>query len=117
MRNSGAKSRKLGMIDTQLWVNEWRRVHPVKPAAAVADMLGAPVRTVEKWFSGQSSPSLTWIGPIFCAYGASFVLAGMRNPPMWLREADRQERRARLAQMQAELEAEFSDLEYAECEA
>lgn len=117
MRNSGSKFRKVGMFDTQLWVDEWRRVHPIKPAALVAQNLGAPVRSVEKWFSGEASPSLKWIGPIFTMYGATFVLRGMRNPPAWLCEASRREQRERVAILQNAIDAEFSDLEYAECEA
>jgi len=115
VRKSGRKARNHGAFDTQLWVSEWRRLHPSKPVATVADAIGAPSRTVEKWFNG-GSPALRWVGPIFCAYGATFVAAGMRNAPSWLREASRREQRERLALMQQALDAEFSDLEYAECE-
>ncbi|AWN43139.1 hypothetical protein [Methylobacterium durans] len=98
-------------------MDEWRRLHPLKPVQTVAGNLGAPARTVEKWFSGQACPSLVWVGPIFSAYGPEFLVAGMRSPPAWLREAARQEKRRRLAAVRAAVDSEFSDLEYAELEA
>lgn len=109
MRESGAKAPKVGWIDAQLWVEEWRRLHPVKPVHCVAGRLDAPARTVEKWFAG-AAPSLAWFGAILAAYGPGFVLAGMRNPPAWLNDAARREKRERLMQAQAQLEAEIAAL-------
>ncbi|GLS45112.1 hypothetical protein GCM10007884_31010 [Methylobacterium brachythecii] len=102
MRKSGLEDTQGWVIDPQLWVDEWRRIHPVKTAQCVAEQLNAPVRTVEKWLSGESRPSFDWFGPILCAYGLGFVAAGMPNPAPWLDDHARDERRAAiLAKRQA----------------
>lgn len=112
MRKSGEAFRKNGWIDTQLWVREWRRLHPHKATAIVADRLGAPMKTVEKWFAGGSSPSLTWVGAIMAEYGPAFVAKGFARPPSWLSDAARLERRRQLAAEAAAIDAEFCDLEF-----
>src|ERR1700712_5898656 len=96
MRNSSGNSVKGWEIDPQTWVDEWRRMHPVKPAQCVASNLNAPLKTVEKWFAGTSRPSFDWFGPILCAYGLGFVVAGIPAPTPWLDDAAREERRQKL---------------------
>lgn len=108
MRRSGVKVAHFAAIDSQLWVDEWRRIHPVKPQQCVADMLDAPVRTVEKWFNGSARPSFDWWGPIMHSYGPEFFAAGMHTPPEWLDNAARLERKQRLLQQKADIDARLA---------
>lgn len=84
------------VIDTQCWVDGWRRMYPHKPAYYVARDLGAPLRTVEKWFTGEAGPGRSLFGPVLCQYGLAFVLSGMPSPADHLRDLARAETRARL---------------------
>ena len=108
MRRSGGKFAHFAAIESQLWVDEWRKIHPVKPQQCVADMLDAPVRTVEKWFTGTARPSFDWWGPIMHSYGPEFFAAGMRTPPAWLDSAARRERKLRLLQQKADIDARLA---------
>lgn len=96
MRKSGYGDTQGWVIRPQHWVRHWRKLHPVKPAQCVAERIGAPARTVEKWFSGEAKPSLDYLGQIIGAYGLGFVLAGMTSPPPWLDDLAREERHRQL---------------------
>ena len=109
MEKSGKDKTQGWVIDPTRWVEEWRRIHPVKPAQCVASSIDAPVRTVEKWFSGESRPSFDWFGPILCAYGLSFVAAGMASPAPWLDDAAREEQRARLLEQRQAIDAQLAE--------
>lgn len=107
--------RKSGCIDTQgwvirpqCWVDEWRKLHPNKPAQCVAERLNAPVRTVEKWFTGESKPSFDWFGPILCAYGLGFVVAGIPEPTSALSDAAREEYRQHLLAERENIDAQLA---------
>lgn len=111
MRKSGYKSPKVGYFDPQIWVSEWRRLHPVKTALTVAAQLGAPLRTVEKWLAGVSLPSIQWVGAILDIYGPGFVARAFRRPPDWIVAAARAERLASMRDEQACLDREIAALE------
>jgi hypothetical protein len=83
-------------------------MYPVKPAQCVADRLNAPIRTVEKWFAGESRPSFDWFGPILCAYGLAFVVAGIPAPTPWLDDAARADRHARLMAKREAIDAQMA---------
>ena len=104
MRKSGKSEAQGWVINPTSWIDEWRRLHPVKPVQCVAERINAPVRTVEKWFSGDSRPSFDWFGPILCAYGLGFVVAGMARPAPWLDDMAREERRAALLARRREID-------------
>ncbi len=109
MKRSGESATLGWSIHPQGWVDEWRRLHPVKPVQCVAGRIGAPIKTVEKWFSGESRPSLDWVGPILNAYGLSFIVTGMAAPAPWLNDAARDERRARLLAQREEIDAALAE--------
>ncbi|WP_251982367.1 hypothetical protein [Methylobacterium sp. B1] len=71
-------------------------MHPAKPAACVAREINAPIRTVEKWFKGETKPSLDYVGPILNRYGLAFVVGAMANPLPWLDDLAREERKLKL---------------------
>ena len=96
MEKSGLNGTQGWVIDTQVWVENWRKLYPHKPARRVAADLKAPVRTVEKWFTGESRPSFDWFGPILNRYGLAFVVAGMARPLPWLDDLAREERKRQL---------------------
>ncbi|MFY9293318.1 MAG: hypothetical protein WAP03_21855 [Methylorubrum rhodinum] len=96
MRESGGNDTQGWVIDTQVWVDAWRRMYPSKSALMVARDLDAPARTVEKWFSGEAKPSFDYWGKILNRYGLGFVVAGMATPLPHLDDLAREERRARL---------------------
>lgn len=96
MRKSGADDTQGWVIDTQVWVDAWRRMYPSKPAMQVAKALSARPRTVEKWFSGEAKPSFEYWGKILNRYGLGFVVSGMAKPLPHLDDLAREERRARL---------------------
>lgn len=96
MRKSGTEDTQGWVIKPQLWVDQWRKMHPVAPAKCVARDIDAPVRTVEKWFSGEAKPSLDYVGPILNRYGLAFVVGAMANPLPWLDDLAREERKLKL---------------------
>lgn len=110
MRKSGLKSPKVGYFDPHIWVSEWRKLHPIKTALAVAEALGAPLRTVEKWLSGVSLPSIQWVGAILDHYGPGFVARAFRRPPEWVAAAARAERLVAFERERARLDALARDL-------
>ena len=107
MRKSGGNVTQGWEINPQLWVEEWRRIHPIKPAQCVAENLSAPLKTVEKWFAGTSRPSFDWFGPILCVYGLGFVVGGMSAPTPWLDDAAREERRQQLIAAREDIDAKL----------
>lgn len=118
MRKSGGTATKVGGIDTQRCVQEWRRRWPVKTAACLAEFYGAPLRTVENWLAGVARPSGDWRDAIFLAECPTFLEAVIPEPPAYIREAAdrirsarRLARRERLAREIAELDAELDELE------
>ena len=96
MRKSGETDTQGWVIKPQLWVDQWRRMYPASPAKSVASDLDAPIRTVEKWFSGEAKPSLEYVGPILNRYGLGFVVGAMTAPLPWLDDLAREERRRSL---------------------
>ncbi|WP_336488320.1 hypothetical protein [Methylobacterium nigriterrae] len=108
MRKSGGNLTKGWEINPQRWVDEWRRIHPVKPAQCVAENLSAPPKTVEKWFAGTSRPSFDWFGPILCVYGLGFVVGGIPAPTPWLDDAAREERRQQLLAAREDIDAKLA---------
>ena len=109
MRKSGRKNTQGWVIKPQHWVEEWKRLYPTKPAQCVADQLNAPLRTVEKWFSGETRPSFDWFGPILCQYGLSFVIGGMADPTPWLDDLAREERTRRLLAERQSIDAMLAE--------
>ena len=108
MRKSGRDDTLGWVIHTQHWVVEWKKLYPSKPAHCVAERLNAPVRTVEKWFSGEARPSFDWFGPILCAYGLGFVIGGMSDPAPWLDNLAREERTQRLMAERQAIDAQLA---------
>lgn len=96
MRKSGTEESQGWVIKPQLWVEQWHKLHPVKPAQCVAEAIDAPVRTVEKWFAGEAKPSLDYVGPILNRYGLAFVVGAMAAPLPWLDDLAREERKRKL---------------------
>ncbi len=96
MRESGSNDTQGWVIEPQRWVDQWRKMHPAKPAACVAREINAPIRTVEKWFKGETKPSLDYVGPILNRYGLAFVVGAMANPLPWLDDLAREERKLKL---------------------
>lgn len=96
MRKSGTEESRGWVIKPQLWVDQWHKLHPVKPAQCVAEAIDAPVRTVEKWFAGEAKPSLDYVGPILNRYGLAFVVGAMAAPLPWLDDLAREERKRKL---------------------
>lgn len=102
MRKSGGADTQGWVIKPQLWVAQWRQIHPIKPVQCVAESLNAPPRTVEKWFSGEAKPSLDYVGPILNRYGLAFVVGAMAAPMPWLDDLAREEEtRALIAKREA----------------
>ena len=96
MRKSGGTDTQGWVIKPQLWVDQWRRMYPASTAKRVAADLQAPIRTVEKWFSGDAKPSLDYVGPILNCYGLSFIVGAMTAPLPWLDDLAREERKLKL---------------------
>lgn len=96
MRKSGPSDTQGWVIEPRTWVAQWRKMHPVKPAQCVATEINAPIRTVEKWFSGEAKPSLDYVGPILNRYGLGFVIGAMAAPLPWLDDLAREERKQKL---------------------
>lgn len=96
MRKSGGTDTQGWVIKPRLWVDQWRRMYPASTAKCVAADLQAPIRTVEKWFSGEAKPSLDYVGPILNRYGLSFVVGAMAAPLPWLDDLAREERKQKL---------------------
>jgi len=96
MRKSGHTDTQGWVINPQAWVDQWRRIYPASTAKRVASDLQAPIRTVEKWFSGEAKPSLEYVGPILNRYGLAFVVGAMANPLPWLDDLAREERKQKL---------------------
>lgn len=96
MRKSGQDDTQGWVIRPQRWVQQWRRIHPTKTAQCVAANIGAPLRTVEKWFSGEAKPSLDYVGQIVGVYGFGFLVGAMLCPPPHLDDLAREERKQRL---------------------
>lgn len=96
MRKSGHTDTQGWVIKPQAWVDQWRRIYPASTAKRVAADLQAPIRTVEKWFSGEAKPSLEYVGPILNQYGLAFVVGAMANPLPWLDDLAREERKQKL---------------------
>lgn len=109
MRKSGLNDTQGWVIKTQRWVEQWRQLHPNKPALCVAERIGAPNRTVEKWFSGEAKPSLDYIGQIVGAYGLGFVVHAMANPPTHLDDLAREERRLNLMAERQSIDAMLAE--------
>ncbi len=102
MRKSGHTDTQGWVIKPQAWVDQWRRIYPASTAKRVAADLQAPIRTVEKWFSGEAKPSLDYVGPILNRYGLAFVVGAMAAPLPWLNDLAREEtKRQLLAERQA----------------
>ncbi len=96
MRKSGIGDTQGWVIKPQLWVDQWRKLHPVKPVQCVAEAINAPARTVEKWFAGEAKPSLDYVGPILNRYGLGFIVGAMAAPLPWLDDLAREERKRKL---------------------
>lgn len=111
MGRSAGKNAGLSAVDHRVWCRVFRRFHPVKTADAVAVQLGAPVRTVENWMSGVSTPSLGWFVRILDIYGPGVLAEVMPGPCEWLSAAVRTERRAQLQAEQRRIEREMAALD------
>jgi len=96
MRKSGCDDTQGWVIKPHRWVEQWRELYPSKAAQCVATDLGAPLRTVEKWFSGESKPSFEYWGPILNRYGLAFVVGAMSAPLPYLDDLAREDRKRRL---------------------
>lgn len=94
MRNPRQDDTQGWVIDTQVWVQAWRKMYPSNTAKRVAGDVNAPARTVEKWLSGEAKPSFDYWGKILNRYGLGFVVKGMANPLPHLDDLAREERRA-----------------------
>lgn len=98
-------------------VAEWlRRRWPERTAVNAAASLGASHRTVERWLSGETTPSFLWTARMIAAFGPDFLAALYESPADWLIRAQVEEERERLARemerlarRQAALEAKFKN--------
>lgn len=114
MRKSGGNSPKLGGIHPQTWGRVLRLRHPAKTADCVAAATGVPVRTVEKWLDGTSSPSASAFLRLILAYGPGLLADITPAAPSWLSAAARTERLAALEAEHARLAGEIDRLQVRE---
>ena len=63
-----------------------RAALPQSTAKQVAHLIGAPAKTVEKWFSGETAMSSEYLAALVCVFGPAFAAAAMPQAH-WAREA------------------------------
>jgi len=97
-------------IDPQSWGRVLRARRPVKTARCVAADCRVPAKTVEKWLSGEVSPSSGALIRLILAYGPGLLADLIPTGPSWISRAALDEQQAVLEARRAALEAEISDM-------
>lgn len=82
-------------------------LYPTKTTDTVAADTGISANTVSKWLDRGSAPSAWAMLRLLDAYGAEFALAVMTKPPAWVCAAAREQKRQRLADQIASLQAQL----------
>lgn len=87
-----------------------RNIHPAKTAENVAADTGVAAATVKKWMERSSVPSGLAMMRLIATYGPEFLVAAFPSAPLWLRDASRAYRIAKLSQQQEALQRELDEL-------
>jgi DNA-binding phage protein len=115
VRRSEGVFRNLGVLEPQIFgarIAEFlRTIHPQKTATCIEAETQISAKTVEKWLSGNSSPSGNTYHRLIEVYGPElFVFVNPDASPASLQEAARVCRQARLERQAAKIRQQLVEL-------